>query len=202
MTANRTSPAHTAKGRLQRELLKRLRVHEREGTLPTSHRFLFYELEHLGVVSKVRTGARRADQNCIDALTLLREAGLIPWDAIVDETRSLDEFVTAPTVAEYLNDRVSEASIDRWAGEPAPLILCESRSLAGALRGLAARYACPIAATNGQARGFLISKVAPMLQTGQRILYVGDWDWCGRQIEEHTRRTLAEHSDDWDDFAR
>ena len=44
---------------------------------------------------------------------------------------------------------------------PAPLILCESRSLAGTLRDLAARYACPIASTNGQARGFLITEVAP-----------------------------------------
>ncbi len=32
------------------------------------------------------------------------------------------------------------------------------------------------------------------------MLYVGDFDWCGRQIEEHTRRTLVEHSDDWDDY--
>jgi hypothetical protein len=38
------APARTAKGRLQRELLKRLDVHERDGTLPTSARFLFYEL--------------------------------------------------------------------------------------------------------------------------------------------------------------
>jgi hypothetical protein len=32
--------------------LKHLRVHEREGMLPTSGRFLFYELEHDGAVSK------------------------------------------------------------------------------------------------------------------------------------------------------
>lgn len=194
------SDPNSKKGRLQRELLKRLNVHERERTLPTSHRFLFYELEQLGVVSKVKTGARRADQDCIDALTDLREAELVDWDAILDETRSLDEWATAPTVAEYVADRVGEASIDRWAGRPAPLILCESRSLAGALRSLAATYCCPIAATNGQSRGFLISKVAPTLQAGQRVLYIGDWDWCGRQIEEHTRRTLIEHSDDWADL--
>lgn len=40
--------------------MKRLDVHERDGTLPTSARFLFYELVQLGVVSKTATGARRA----------------------------------------------------------------------------------------------------------------------------------------------
>ena len=55
------------------------------------------------------------------------------------------------------------ASLDRWGGKPAPLILCESRSLAGVLHNLAATYACPIASTNGQTRGFLINEVAPSL---------------------------------------
>jgi hypothetical protein len=75
-----------------------------------------------------------------------------------------------------------------------PLILCESRSLEGALHSLAATYACPIASTNGHARGFLLSKVAPRLVRNQRVLYVGDFDWCGHQIEAATRRTLLEHS--------
>ena len=188
------SAAHTAKGRLQRELMKHLDVHERDGMLPTSGRFLFYELEQLGVVSKVATGARRPDQNTVDAVTHLREADLVRWDWIIDETRSLHEFETAPSVAEYVADAVARASLDRWGGQPAPLILCESRSLAGVLHDLAATYACPVASTNGQCRGFLVSKVAPALQAGQRVLYLGDWDHCGHQIEAATRDSLTEHS--------
>ena len=34
---------------------------------------------------------------------------------------------------------------------------------------------------------------------GQRVLYVGDFDRCGGQIEAASRRTLIEHSDDWAD---
>ena len=118
----------------------------------------------------------------------------MPWDWITDETRSLTRFRTAATVADYVTEAVDSASIDRWGGAPAPLILCESRSLAGTLDALAARYACPIASTNGQARGFLISKVAPSLRPNQRVLYLGDFDWCGRQIEAHSRRTLEQHA--------
>jgi hypothetical protein len=192
------SAAHTAAGKLQRALLERLRVHEREGTLPTSARFLFYELVQLGVISKHATGKRRADQNLIDAMTHLREIGLVPWDWIVDETRSLTTFTTAASVAEYVADAVDRASLDRWDGEPAPLILCESRSLAGVLDNLAATYACPIASTNGQARGFLITTVAPVLAANQRVLDLGDWDRGGHQIEAATRRTLVEHALAWD----
>jgi hypothetical protein len=77
------------KGKLQRALLELLRVHERDDTLPTSARFLFYELVQLGIVGKAATGKRRADQNTIDALTHLRDAHLVPWDWIVDETRDI-----------------------------------------------------------------------------------------------------------------
>lgn len=44
---------------------------------------------------------------------------------------------TAATIAEYLDESVGRASLDRWAGKPAPMIICESRSLAGALRATA-----------------------------------------------------------------
>lgn len=59
-------------GRLQRALLARLAAHQREGTLPTSNRFLFYELvgkliDGEVLVSKRPTGKRRADQDLIDA---------------------------------------------------------------------------------------------------------------------------------------
>lgn len=184
----------TKAGRLQRALLERLREHEREGMLPTSGRFLFYELVQAGVVSKARTGARRADQDTLDALTQLREAELVPWDWIVDETRELTEWQTAATILDYVLDAVKRATLNPWGDGPAPLILCESRSLAGVLNGTASRYACPITSSNGQARGFLITQVAPTLKVGQRVLYLGDWDHCGHQIEAANRRTLIEHS--------
>ena len=136
--------------RLQDALLARLAAHEAEDTLPTSGRFLFYELVQAGVISKTAPAGqkRRPDQAMLDALTDLREAGLVPWDWIVDETRQLTTWRTAPTVAEYLRAEVENACLDPWAPGHAPLILCESRSLAGALTNLAGRYSCPIASTN------------------------------------------------------
>jgi hypothetical protein len=85
---NKLSSADSAKGKLQRIVLDLLREHERDGALPTSARFLFYELVQRGVISKEKSkdGARRPDQNLHDALFDLREAECVPWEWIVDET--------------------------------------------------------------------------------------------------------------------
>jgi hypothetical protein len=77
--------------------------------------------------------------------------------------------------------------LDPWRGE-VPLILTESRSLAGVLRNIASEYRVRIASTNGQVGGFLHTDVAPLLQQGARVLYLGDFDLCGGQIEANTRR--------------
>ena len=75
-------------GALRDFVVALLEEHERDGTIPTNARFLYYELVQRGVLSKERTGARRPDQDLHDALTDVREDGRVPWVWIVDETRS------------------------------------------------------------------------------------------------------------------
>jgi hypothetical protein len=198
-----SAPAIITKvGKLRAVLLKLLREHERDGALPTSARFLFYELVQRGVLSKEKSGARRPDQDMHDALMDLRERSEVPWDWIVDETRSLDAWHVAPTVTEWTLDVLAQAKVDPWAGDT-PLILTESRSLAGVLRDLAGDYAVPIAATNGQCGGFLRTNVAPILRPDHRVLYLGDLDLAGNQIEANTRAVLEREAGslDWERLA-
>jgi hypothetical protein len=177
------------KGRLQRECLQVMQEHERDGALPTSIRFVFYELVQRGALAKKKTGVRTSSQDLSDAFTHLREAGIIPWDWLVDETRTLTEWNCATTVAEYLRQRLAEARLNPWGGPP-PLILTESLSLKGVLDGTAYEYTCPIAATRGQVGGFLRTDIGPRLQDGRPVLYLGDLDHQGGQIEVNTRRVL------------
>lgn len=196
----RLSPANTNTGRLQRALLKQLRLHQDEGTIPTNGRFLFYELEQLGVVKKQAPedrGKRGDRANLTDALTILRERKVIPWWWINDERRDYTAWATSASVAEYVIDSADRASLDRWAGKPAPLIICESEGVYGVLYDLAARYTVPITYTSGQARAHLINSVAPNLGPGQRVIYLGDYDLSGSQIEQHTRRVLREYAPLW-----
>jgi hypothetical protein len=121
------------KGKLQRSALALLLDHEDAGMIPTSIRFLFYELVTLQVLPKSFPGKAQPHQYLSNATMVLREAGIVPWDWLVDETRSLTEPRFASTVAEYVAETVDLARVDLWDGSPPPLVLTESRSLAGVL---------------------------------------------------------------------
>jgi hypothetical protein len=125
------SAPDTKAGRLQRACLYLLAEHRRDGAIPTSNRFLFYELLGRNVIPK---DYRKADgtkkprtpaQDVSDALTHLREKGIVPWSWIVDETRTLYEWDYAGTVIEYALNDLPSARVDLWEGEAPPLILCE-----------------------------------------------------------------------------
>jgi hypothetical protein len=191
---DRLSAPHTKAGRLQRACLDVLRQHEATGALPTSGRFIYYELVQAGIVDKSQTRrtGRGADQDVALALMQLRERGVVPWRWLVDETRTLDAWASAPTVSEFMVGMLPRARLDPWEGS-APLILTESRSLAGVLRDLTVEYLVPIAATNGQCGGFLRTEVAPLLGGADRqVLYLGDLDHAGGQIEQNTRSVLVQ----------
>jgi hypothetical protein len=197
------SGASTKNGRLQRDLLDLLREHERDGAIPTNGRFLFYELEQRGKIPKAyvdaagRKRARQPKDDISRALTDLREAGVIPWWWIEDETRSVSDWEFAASVFEYVVEAAERARIDAWDGKLAPLTICESRATKGVLSRIAAEYLAPITATNGQAGGFLVTDVVPMIAGNDRkILYIGDHEIDGPadQIEANTRRYLEEHS--------
>ena len=216
MIEHNLSAPGTKAGRTQRVVLDLLRRHAAEGGLPTNGRFVFYELEQEGNATKpspddLRPNRRRSrgwppgSQDVTDALTHLREVGAIPWSWVVDEERSLDQWAHAPSVLEYLLDRLPEATVSPWNGTPPPLILCESNATAGVLRAHASEYVCPIAGTKGHAGGFLRTVVAPELRSGGRlrqVLYLGDLDRSGEHIEENSRRVLEDVLDDSLDWLR
>jgi hypothetical protein len=56
MSVTYLSPPESKIGALRAILLALLEEHERDGTIPTNARFLFYELVQRGQFSKERTG--------------------------------------------------------------------------------------------------------------------------------------------------
>ena len=178
-------------GRLRTALLQLLEEHRNDAMLPTSGRFLFYELVQRQIISKERKpgGGRRPDQDMSDALTDLRESGQVPWDWIVDETRPIRYHLCYRSSKEGLKTKLPYVRLDPW-NRQAPFTLTESRSLAGVLDDLCAQFCVNIAATNGQCGGFLHTDVIPLLTQGAHILYLGDFDLAGNDIEANTRRVL------------
>jgi hypothetical protein len=182
----------SAAGKLQRILLKLLREHERQKDgLPTYARFLYYELVGRRVISKAKTTkGRRNDQDMHDALTHLRDKGVIPWDWIDDETRKFEDFSGWGSINEWATTMVAHVRLCPWRGRP-PTILTESRSVAGVLRNTTTELRCRIAPVGGHCAGHL-RKIARHLKPGDTVGYVGDGDLCGAQIEANTRKVLEE----------
>jgi hypothetical protein len=178
-------------GVLRDLLIDLLKEHEADGAIPTSARFLYYELVQRGKLSKHSTGARRPDQNLHDALIDIREDGRVPWDWISDETRSLDDYVGYASIKDGVLSTLPHIRTDPWRNQ-APMILTESRSLAGVLRDIAREYRCCIASTNGQCGGFLRTTIARVLRPDNVVLYFGDLDLSGGQIEANTQRVLEQ----------
>jgi hypothetical protein len=196
-TLDGLSSPTTKKGRGQRLVLDLLLEHQdQEDGLPTSIRFVFYELEQAGDATKLGETRRShgwppGSQDIVDYVRDLREFGVVPWNWIVDETRTITEWNHAATVREYMLDRLKHAVINPWGEEPPPLIICESRATAGVLRTVVSEYVCPITGTAGQTNGFLVTEVAPLLMHNtRRVLYLGDLDFSGAHIEANTRRVL------------
>ncbi len=187
MSDRRNGCPPTAK---MRELVLQLyREHKADGTLPTNGRFLFYEGEARGWWPKSweRSGSPAGVVTL--ALTQLREDGAIPWDAIIDETREVEDYTGYTSVADGTRRVLEQITLDRWDGD-APFLIMESRSLGGALRDICTEYGVAFAATNGQVGGFLHTDVVPRLVPDQSILYFGDFDLVGNDIEANTRRVL------------
>jgi hypothetical protein len=181
-----SDPRPDSIGKVRTALMYLLDQHRLDGAIPTSVRFLFYELVMQRIVAKE---GDRPDKIVSAALTDLREDRHVPWDLIVDETREVFDYTGSATVAEDWLCYLGAARLDPWKGQ-VPLILTESRSLAGVLRAQCRQHRCRIASTNGQVGGFLHTKVAPLLKEGDPVGYLGDLDLAGGDIEANTRRVL------------
>jgi hypothetical protein len=156
-------PAATTKiGKLRAQLIALLQEHERD------------ELVARGIVSKERPKpppgkrGRRADQDMIDALMDIRESGAIPWSWIADETRKVEDYTGDPSIKDGVLAQLPLIALDPW-GDRTPMVLTESRSLAGVLRTIASEYRVRIASINGQCSGFLRTEIAPRLKPGDRV---------------------------------
>jgi hypothetical protein len=198
MTATELSPPGTKSGQLQRAALHVYREHAADGALPTTIQFIWYELEQRGVVDKnLRRGkpgvnGRGQDQDLADAVTRLRELGLIPWADISDENRQVLLFHGHPTLRGGLLEALRTGKLDPWDGRP-PLILCETRAVAGALEPVVYTYRAGVTGIGGQVRGHLMTSVVLDLVAGQLVGYLGDLDHAGNQIEDHARRVIEAH---------
>src|SRR6266487_5310455 len=124
MSTPTLSAPGTKSGALRRAALEVLRRYAADGALPTSARFAYYDLKQQGY-PLTSHAARRSDQDVIDAVKVLRDAWLVPWEWLSDETRSVEGPHLASSVIQWALDVLPRARVSAWDGQARPVVVCE-----------------------------------------------------------------------------
>jgi hypothetical protein len=166
---------------------------------PCSVRHLFYQ----AVVARV-PGITKNDSgyNKVQLLVLeLRRAGLIPYSLIVDSTRWQRGPRTWGSVQEALDDTARLYRRDLWRSSPWRVeVWCESDSIASTITEPTYRWGVPLMVTRGfSSETFAFNAAETWQETPDRtpvVLYVGDHDPHGLDIERKLEERLGEFTED------
>ncbi len=122
------------------------------------------------------------------ALTMAREAGAIPWEWIVDETREVERRSAWGDLGAYGETVRRSYHKDRWADQPERLIVVsEKGTVGGLLRPVIHRSGVPFQVLHGFGSATALNGLAGMSADDPKpltILYVGDHDPSGRSMSD------------------
>jgi hypothetical protein len=140
-------------------------------------------------------------------LVLAREEGAIPWDWIVDETRSVERDPSWENMEEYGKCVLGSYRKDRWVTQPVHVELWSEK---GTVRGLLApvldEYQIPFRVMHGYGSATSVNDIAELIEEvvdgGQDFvaLYCGDWDPSGLDMSERDLPKRLERYGDGAEF--
>jgi hypothetical protein len=197
------TPALT-RGELAERLLE-IAEQDDDGEPKTGRRFYYLALSHGYIkpdMSDTAEGKRSRDaayDRVTSVLGILRKQGRLPWAAVLDLTRDLDEWRT------YESPREARAALrrnydeDRWLGQPYyPILIVEKDTMEPVCQPMAQHWQMPFASSRGYSSLRLQYDVARMLRrrhakTGQRaiIFFVSDLDPSGLDLQRAWENALA-----------
>jgi hypothetical protein len=155
-----------------------------EAAQPITGRGIGYKLFTAGLI---RSMAKSEMQRVYRLLKEARERDDIPWDWIVDETRTVERMATWADPAEYARATVRDYRRDFWKRQP---VRCEVWSEKGTVRGVLQpvldKYAVGFRVMHGFGSATSVYDISQD-DDGRReliALYAGDWDPSGLFMSE------------------
>src|SRR3974390_2193265 len=186
-----------ARGKARRslELIEAMYAAAKESQ-PITGRGIGYKLFSKGLIPSM---ARSEMQRVYRLLKEAREQGMVPWQWIVDETRSLERRAAWDDPAHYARTVARSYRRDFWKQQP---VRCEVWSEKGTIRGVLApilnEYAIGFRVIHGYSSATTIYDVAHDDDgRGLIALYVGDLDPSGMFMSEEDLPTrLSDYGGD------
>jgi hypothetical protein len=154
-----------------------------EAAHPITGRGIGYKLFTAGLIPSM---ARAEMQRVYRLLKEARERDLIPWEWIVDETRSIERTSTWADPAEYARCVARSYRRDFWNQQPVRVeVWSEKGTIRGVLEPVLNRYAVGFRVMHGFSGATTIYDVAQDDDGRELIvLYVGDYDPSGMFMSE------------------
>lgn len=166
---------------------------------PCSVRHLFYRavVEGLPGITKNDSGYAKVQRSILD----LRRLGRIPYHLIVDSTRWVRRPGTWNGVDEFLSEVTGQYRRDLWSRSVHSIeVWCESESIAGTVADTTYMWGVPLFVCRGQSsETFAWNAAQAWKQRTDRdniVIYIGDHDPAGLEIEANLRTKLESFSGD------
>jgi len=167
-----------------------------EAAQPITGRGIGYKLFTRGLIASMATSEM---QRVYRLLKLAREQGDIPWEWIVDETRSLERTSTWSNPTEYARCVARSYRRDFWAQQPVRVeVWSEKGTVRGVLAPVLDRYAIGFRVMHGFSSATTIYDVSQDDDGRELIvLYGGDFDPSGLFMsEEDLPNRIADYDGD------
>jgi hypothetical protein len=165
-----------------------------EAAQPITGRGIGYKLFTAGLIPSMSTSDM---QKVYRLLRQAREEDTIPWEWIVDETRSLERVSTWDNPAAYARAVARSYRRDFWNQQPARVeVWSEKGTIRGLLQPVLDEYAVGFRVMHGFASATAVYDVAqdddgrPLI-----VLYVGDYDPSGMFMSEEDLPTRLDKYD-------
>ena len=168
---------------------------------PVSLRHIYYEMVATGVIEKTKANYGRLS----DIAAKARRAGILPWEHIADRTRNAGGMPwwteKEPPIEADVHVTVYgfqfEPSVWQYRDPPIHVELwTETRGMAGSLEDVASRFRVGTTAAGGMPSVSLAHEASRVMASSEAeeytILYVGDADSHGWDIEDQIRAELDE----------
>jgi hypothetical protein len=161
---------------------------------PTGIRFVYYTATVRGIVPKTDSGYVKVQR----AILQMRRDGVLDWSWVVDTNRWMRKPETWNSVEEALTEAANLYRRALWAeADTAVEVWCESDSVAGVLYPVTSQWDVPLYPIKGQTSDSFAWGAAQQYALDDRgllILYIGDHDPAGYEIETNLHAKIIEHS--------
>jgi hypothetical protein len=175
------------------------RAYEEEGRIGQTVRHYYYKLLSSGAIRLTThpKTAKNAYSYVSRLLTDARRADILGWDAVIDPGRRAFIHWAHESLAECI--RLNSRAIYRapiWRGQPRRLeVWVEKDGLAEFADRVVRPYRVPVHVAKGYGSATVIKEAAERYGrgVGWTLLYAGDFDPSGLDIQRSLRDTLREH---------